>query len=121
MNANKDFTIDISWNEEGLVPAIIQCHKTHKVLMCAWMNLESLCLSIEQQRTVFWSRSRRELWYKGETSKAVQLIKEIILDCDGDCILIKVEQQGTGACHTGKTSCFFRCYDENRGWIESES
>lgn len=110
LDENKKFLAAVEWNEDGLVPVIIQCFETKEVLMCAWMNLESLSLTIEQERTVFWSRSQRNLWYKGSSSGAVQLVKEIKLDCDGDCILIKVQQLGSGACHTGKRSCFFRKY-----------
>ena len=102
----------VKWNQDGLVPVVIQCARTMEVLMCAWMNTESLALTIENKRTVFWSRKRQSLWYKGATSGAVQLVKEIYLDCDNDCLLIKVEQLGMGACHTGKKSCFFHRYDD---------
>ena len=98
-----------------MVPAIIQDHKTQQVLMFAWMNSESLSRSIQEGRTVFWSRSRQELWAKGETSGAVQNIKEISLDCDEDCLLIKVEQLGSGACHTGRPSCFYRSLQNKDG------
>jgi len=118
---DRNLLTEIQWNEEGLIPTIIQCYKTKRVLMLAWMNAESLGLSIKEKRTVFWSRSRKELWYKGETSGSIQLVKDLLLDCDGDCLLIEVEQKGTGACHTGKTSCFFRQYDPQKGWIEYET
>lgn len=118
---NKTWLAEVQWNEEGLIPAIVQCHRTKRVLMLAWMNSESLSLSIKERRTVFWSRSRRQLWYKGETSGSVQLIKELFLDCDGDCVLIEVEQKGPGACHTGKLSCFFRQYINNKGWMTYET
>ena len=80
--------------------------------MCAWMNADSLILTMQEKRTVFWSRSKQSLWYKGETSGSIQLVKEIDLDCDNDCLLIQVEQLGSGACHTGRRSCFFNRYDE---------
>ncbi len=81
--------------------------------MLAWMNQVSLKETLRQGRTVFWSRSRQELWAKGETSGAVQYVKEIRLDCDGDCLLIKVEQMGKGACHTGRPSCFYKLVQES--------
>ncbi len=98
----------VVWDSAGLVPAIVQCHKTQRVLMLAWMNRNSLEKSLEERRTVFWSRSRRTLWYKGETSGAVQRLCELRLDCDGDALLLSVEQRGSGACHTGRPTCFFR-------------
>ena len=101
----------VAWNSAGLVPAIVQCYKTQQVLMLAWMNRDSLKKSLEERRTVFWSRSRRTLWYKGETSGAVQRLRELRLDCDGDALLLAVEQQGSGACHTGRPTCFFRKCD----------
>lgn len=118
---DRNLLTEIQWNKEGLIPAIIQCYQTKRVLMFAWMNAESLSLSIKEGRTIFWSRSRQQLWYKGETSGSIQLIKDLLLDCDGDCLLIEVEQKGIGACHKGKTSCFFRQYDHNKGWVEYET
>ena len=95
---------------DGLVPAIVQEAGTGQVLMMAWMNQESLRLTLEEGRTVFWSRSRRELWRKGETSGEVQRVREAYYDCDGDTLLFVVDQEGEGACHTGAHSCFFRAF-----------
>ncbi len=107
------FLKQVRWNEDELVSAIIQDHNSGEVLMLAWMNQVSLKETLRQGRTVFWSRSRQELWAKGETSGAVQYVKEIRLDCDGDCLLIKVEQMGKGACHTGRPSCFYKLVQES--------
>lgn len=97
----------IKFNKEGLIPAIIQDEMTRQVLMLAYMNKESLEKTLEEGRTCFYSRSRRELWFKGSTSGNTQLVKKIILDCDNDTLLILVEQKGV-ACHTGNYSCFFK-------------
>jgi len=98
---------DVRWNGDGLAPAVVQDAANGEVLMVAWMNAESLRLTLAEKRTVFWSRSRKKLWRKGEESGHVQTVREARLDCDGDCLLIKVEQKGA-ACHTGARSCFFR-------------
>jgi phosphoribosyl-AMP cyclohydrolase len=98
----------IQWNDDGLVPAIVQDQASGRVLMLAWMNEASLRRSLEQGRTVFWSRSRQELWRKGDTSGDRQWLREAYYDCDGDALLLVVEQEGRGACHTGAFSCFFR-------------
>lgn len=95
------------YNEAGLIPAVVQDDTSGEVLMMAWMNAESVRLSLAEGRTVFWSRSRNELWRKGETSGHVQLIRSFHFDCDGDALLVKVDQVGGIACHTGATSCFF--------------
>jgi len=100
----------VSYNADGLVPAIVQDHATGQVLMMAWMNDETLRLSLTEGRTVFWSRSRKEVWRKGETSGEVQIIQSASYDCDGDTLLFSVDQQGAGACHTGNRSCFFRAF-----------
>src|SRR5688572_1190902 len=100
----------VSYNADGLVPAIVQDHATGQVLMMAWMNDETLRLSLAEGRTVFWSRSRKEVWRKGETSGEVQIIQSASYDCDGDTLLFSVDQQGGGACHTGNRSCFFRAF-----------
>ncbi|MFL0803770.1 MAG: phosphoribosyl-AMP cyclohydrolase [Agarilytica sp.] len=105
---NTDFLKDIQWTDDGLVPAIAQDAETGKVLMMAWMNKESLALSVSEQRAVYWSRSRQALWRKGESSGNVQQLKAIRLDCDSDVLLLTVEQLGGIACHTGRTSCFYR-------------
>ena len=97
----------LKFNADGLIPAIIQEQSTGRVLMMAWMNHESIQRSLELGKTVFWSRSRQKYWVKGESSGHVQLIKDIAYDCDGDTLLIQVEQTGA-ACHEGYKSCFFR-------------
>ncbi len=97
----------IRFNKEGLIPVIIQDEKTNQVLMLAYMNRESLEKTLEEGRTCFYSRSRRELWFKGSTSGSTQLVKKIVLDCDNDTLLVLVEQKGV-ACHTGNYSCFFK-------------
>jgi phosphoribosyl-AMP cyclohydrolase len=100
----------VRFNADGLVPAIVQESSSREVLMLAWMSPESLRLTLAEGRTVFWSRSRRELWRKGETSGDVQLVREVRYDCDGDALLVRVDQQGAGACHTGERSCFHRSF-----------
>ena len=99
---------EIKWNEQGLVAAIAQEAATGDVLMLAWMNRESLALTLQEGRAIYWSRSRGKLWRKGEQSGHVQVVKEIRLDCDGDALLLKVEQLGGVACHTGRHDCFYR-------------
>lgn len=101
---------NITYNADGLVPAIVQEEGTGKILMLAWMNDESLRKSLETGRTWFWSRSRQEYWCKGETSGDRQYIRHASYDCDGDTILLLVEQEGAGACHTGEYSCFYRSF-----------
>ncbi|WP_250655264.1 phosphoribosyl-AMP cyclohydrolase [Alkalimarinus coralli] len=103
----------IKWTEDGLVPAIAQDHKTGEVLMMAWMNRESLALTVEEKRAIYWSRSRQSLWRKGESSGHVQQLHDIRLDCDADVILLKVEQLGDIACHTGRRSCFYQQLNNN--------
>ena len=98
----------VSFNADGLVPAIVQEAGSGRVLMMAWMNEESLRRTFAEGRTVFWSRSRKELWRKGDTSGDRQFVREAFYDCDGDTLLFVVEQEGRGACHTGEFSCFFR-------------
>jgi len=98
----------VSYNADGLVPAIVQEHGTGQVLTLAWMNADTLRESLETGRTVFWSRSRQERWRKGDTSGDRQFIREAFFDCDGDALLFVVEQEGQGACHTGNRSCFYR-------------
>ncbi|ATI02312.1 MULTISPECIES: phosphoribosyl-AMP cyclohydrolase [Cycloclasticus] len=99
---------EIKWDEKGLLPAIAQDHKTGKILMFAWMNQQALQLTVEQGHAVYWSRSRNKLWHKGEESGHQQIINDIRLDCDGDVILLSVEQKGGIACHTGRERCFYR-------------
>lgn len=101
-----DFT-ELKFDEKGLIPAIIQDVKSGDVLMVGYMNEESLQFTLKEGRTCFWSRSRQKFWRKGESSGHIQKVKEIYYDCDGDALLIKVEQTGV-ACHTGEWSCFYR-------------
>ncbi|MDA8085000.1 MAG: phosphoribosyl-AMP cyclohydrolase [Nitrospiraceae bacterium] len=98
---------DLKYDSHGLIPAIIQDVQTHEVLMMAYMNREALGKTIETGYTHFWSRSRSKFWKKGETSGHVQSVKSILYDCDKDTLLIKVDQKGPGACHTGHRSCFY--------------
>lgn len=102
---------NVTFNADGLVPAIVQEHGTGQVLMLAWMNEASLRKTLETGRTWFWSRSRQEYWCKGETSGDRQYVRTAAYDCDGDTLLFQVEQEGAGACHTGSYSCFFRSFD----------
>jgi phosphoribosyl-AMP cyclohydrolase len=99
---------DIKWNEQGLVPAIAQDWRSGEVLMLAWMNRDALQLTIDEGRAIYWSRSRQALWRKGEESGHVQRLKELRIDCDADTVLLKVEQVGGIACHTGRRACFFQ-------------
>ncbi|NMT62333.1 phosphoribosyl-AMP cyclohydrolase [Marinobacter orientalis] len=110
-----DWLEEIRWNADGLVPAIAQDATTGDILMMAWMNAESLRLTAREGQAVYWSRSRGKLWRKGETSGHQQVVSEIRLDCDEDVILLKVEQKGGIACHTGRRSCFYRKL-ENGEW-----
>jgi phosphoribosyl-AMP cyclohydrolase len=98
----------VNWNSDGLVPAIAQDANTGRILMMAWMNREALQLSAERGEAVYWSRSRSQLWHKGETSGHIQKLHEIRLDCDEDVVVLQVEQLGGIACHTGRESCFYR-------------
>ena len=102
----------IRWNDDGLVPAIVQEEASGQVLMMAWVNEESLRRTLSEGRTVFWSRSRQELWRKGDTSGDRQWLRAAYYDCDGDVLLFVVEQEGQGACHTGERSCFFRAFGD---------
>jgi phosphoribosyl-AMP cyclohydrolase len=97
----------VRFDGDGLVPAIVQEAGTGAVLMMAWMTAETLALTLAEGRTVFWSRSRREVWRKGEVSGDRQWVREAYYDCDGDVLLFVVEQEGRGACHTGERTCFF--------------
>ena len=102
-----DESIEPRWNADGLLPAIAQDATSGEVLMLAWMNAEALALCLQERRAIYWSRSRGALWRKGATSGNIQELVDIRLDCDGDTILLKVNQIGEGACHTGRASCFF--------------
>lgn len=107
----KKFIASLKFDKAGLIPAIIQDYKSGEVLMMAYMNRESLRRTISTGKTHFYSRSRKTLWLKGETSGHIQKVRQILFDCDADCLLIKVEQKG-GACHTGYRSCFYRKLDK---------
>jgi phosphoribosyl-AMP cyclohydrolase len=110
IDATEEQLAQVSYNDDGLVPAIVQDHDSGQVLMMAWMNDETLRLTLAEGRTVFWSRSRKEVWRKGETSGDIQRLKAAYYDCDGDTLLLTVDQQGAGACHTGERTCFFRAF-----------
>jgi phosphoribosyl-AMP cyclohydrolase len=107
---------EIKFDAAGLVPAIAQQHDTGEILMVAWMNRDAVRVTLEEGRACYWSRSRRKLWRKGETSNQMQVLKEFRLDCDGDTVLLLVDQEGV-ACHTGRRNCFFRAW-RTSGWVE---
>ena len=108
---------DITWNDQGLVPAIAQDEETGDILMVAWMDHTALAETVDTGRAVYWSRSRKKLWRKGEESGHQQIVKEIRLDCDSDVILLKISQVGDIACHTGRRSCFFKVL-KNDQWVD---
>ena len=108
----------VAWNSDGLVAAIAQDWQSGKVLMQAWMNAEALCQTISSGEVVYWSRSRQQLWHKGESSGNRQRLKDIHLDCDGDALLLSVEQIGDVACHTGRNSCFYRRWGDHYWHID---
>jgi len=101
----------INFNEAGLIPVIAQNIETNEILMVAWMNKEAFELTLEKKQAVYFSRSRNKLWFKGEESGNMQIVKDVFTDCDNDVILLKVEQLGGIACHTGRESCFFQKID----------
>ncbi|HEX6569717.1 MAG TPA: phosphoribosyl-AMP cyclohydrolase [Acidimicrobiales bacterium] len=105
----------VTYNADGLVPAIVQDEASGQVLMMAWMTAETLRLTLDEGRTVFWSRSRQEVWRKGDTSGEVQVVRRAYYDCDGDTLLFVVDQQGGGACHTGNRTCFYRSFGPDSG------
>jgi len=109
----------VAWNADGLVPAVAQEAGSGRVLMVAWMNREALARTVADGLATYWSRSRRRLWRKGESSGHLQAVAEVRLDCDNDVILLTVEQSGGIACHTGRASCFFRRLQDGR-WVEVE-
>ena len=115
-----DWINEVSFNADGLIPAIAQDHQTHRILMMAWMNVAALTETVASERAVYWSRSRQQLWRKGETSGFNQLVKSIQIDCDSDVIILRVEQISGIACHTGRNSCFFRTLT-TKGWRETEA
>jgi phosphoribosyl-AMP cyclohydrolase len=109
---------EVNWDSDGLVPVIAQDYKTGKVLMFAWMNREALQLTDDTQQAVYFSRSRNELWRKGEESGHTQKVHEIRLDCDEDVILLRIEQVGGIACHTGRNSCFFKKLEDGHWKVD---
>ncbi len=111
---NEIWLDEIKWTADGLLPVIAQDAATGEVLMFAWMNREALALTVQEGRAVYWSRSRNKLWRKGEESGHVQQVKDIRLDCDKDVILLKIEQVGGIACHTGRRSCFFHRLEDQQ-------
>ena len=120
----QDLTIldAVTWNDQGLVPVIAQEVSSGDVLMMAWMNRDALLETIRLGEAVYWTRSRQKLWHKGEESGHTQKVKEIRLDCDGDTILLMVEQKDGIACHTGEHSCFFKRWDSTKlAWVDESS
>ena len=114
-----DWLDEIQWTEDGLVPAIAQDANNGDILMMAWMNRESLRLTVEEGQAVYWSRSRGKLWRKSESSGHQQVLRDIRLDCDADVVLLKVEQKGGIACHTGRRSCFYRNLKDGQ-WVSAD-
>ena len=112
----KDFLDEVPWDKDGLIAAVAQDFSSKRVLTVAWMNRQALEETAKTQNAVYWSRSRSKLWRKGEESGHVQKVREVRIDCDADAILLKVEQVGGIACHTGRESCFFRKL-ENGKWV----
>jgi phosphoribosyl-AMP cyclohydrolase len=110
----------VNWSGDGLVTAVAQDAVTGRVLMVAWMDRDALRLTREKGEAIYWSRSRKKLWHKGEESGYIQKVKEIRLDCDGDVILLQVEQQGGIACHTGRESCFYSRLEQDK-WVEVDA
>ena len=111
----------IKWDSDGLVPVIAQDYKTNKVLMFAWMNQEALELTQKNKKAFYWSRSRKKIWEKGEESGHIQNVREIRLDCDGDVVLLKIEQVENIACHTGRETCFYQKLDDKGIWINDHA
>ncbi len=110
---------EVPWDKDGLVPVIAQDFSTGRVLTLAWMNRDALTLTAEKGVAVYWSRSRKKLWRKGEESGHTQKVRELRLDCDSDAILLRVDQAGGIACHTGRESCFFRKLENGR-WVATD-
>ena len=119
MDINTDWLAEVSFNSDGVIPAIAQDDATGRVLMMAWMTKQTLEQTVKTGKAVYWSRSRGQPWRKGETSGHEQHVKTVQLDCDGDVIILRIEQTGGIACHTGRNSCFFRTLTTD-GWQETE-
>ncbi len=113
LRATDDQLAAVKYSEHGLVAAIVQDAANGQVLMMAWMNAATVRTSLDEGRTVFWSRSRSEVWRKGDTSGDRQFVRQAFYDCDGDTLLFIVDQEGRGACHTGERSCFYRAFGDN--------
>jgi len=120
MVMSENWLDDIKWTEDGLVPVIAQEDGSGKILMFAWMNREALQLTVQEGKAIYWSRSRNKLWRKGEESGHEQILKDIRLDCDNDVILLRVEQKGGIACHTGRKSCFYQQLQQDDRWVPVE-
>ena len=115
MTNNSSTWLDqIKWSDDGLVTAVVQDRYTQQVLMVAWMNREALALTVAEQRAVYWSRSRQKIWRKGESSGHIQKLHDLRLDCDGDTLLLSVEQIGGIACHTGRVHCFYQQWQDGQ-------
>jgi phosphoribosyl-AMP cyclohydrolase len=117
---NEAWLNKVNWSDDGLVPAIAQDAVSGRVLMVAWMNREALKLTRQKSEAVYWSRSRKKLWHKGEESGHIQKVVEIRLDCDADVILLQIEQQGGIACHTGRESCFYTRLEDGQWQVVDE-
>jgi phosphoribosyl-AMP cyclohydrolase len=120
---SNDWIDTVAWNADGLVPAVAQDAASGEVLMVAWMNRESLRRTVDSGEAVYWSRSRKALWRKGETSGHVQKVREVRIDCDADTVLLRVESIGGVACHTGRRRCFFNRLEGDaaaRRWVETD-
>ena len=114
-----DWLDEVPWNEQGLIPVVTQEFTTGRVLTLAWMNRDALAETAKSGEAVYWSRSRKQLWRKGEESGHTQKVRELRLDCDADAILLRVDQAGGIACHTGRESCFFRKLENGR-WVTTD-
>ena len=112
-SADETTDLNLKFDSNGLIAAIAQDHITKEILMLAWMNQDAFEKTLETGEAHYWSRSRSELWHKGATSGHVQIIQEIRIDCDQDAIILMIDQQGSGACHTGRKTCFYRSIAKN--------
>ncbi len=117
MKSDETTELRLKFDDKGLIAAIAQDHQTNEILMMAWMNQDAFDKTLETGEAHYWSRSRQELWHKGATSGATQLVKEILIDCDQDAVILKIDQQGSGACHTNRRSCFYRRIEKDRKLI----
>ena len=119
MQSDNQWLQQVKWNSDNLVAAIVQDYSSQRVLMMAWMNRQSLQLTIDEGHAVYWSRSRNKLWRKGEVSGHIQIVHDVRLDCDNDAILLQVTQVGGVACHTGREHCFYKSL-RNNNWLTVE-